>query len=47
MLIMERLEQHALGPPADAENRQGAAVPAVPPTSATKHPLDAQSPRAA
>jgi hypothetical protein len=48
MLIMERLEHHVLGPCAHAdETRQDEAVPAVPPTSPMKHPIDAQSPRAA
>jgi hypothetical protein len=48
MLIMERLEHHVLGAPAHAdEDRSGAALPAVPPTSTTERKIVAEPPRAA
>jgi hypothetical protein len=48
MLIMERLEHRVLGPPAHAdEDRCGASLPVVPPTSTMEHKIVAQSPRAA
>jgi hypothetical protein len=48
MLIMERLEHRVLGTPAHAdEDRSGAALPAVPPTSTTERKIVSESPRAA
>jgi hypothetical protein len=48
MLIMERFEQHVVGPPAHAdEDRCGTSTPAVPQPHAMEHRIVAEPPRAA